>query len=127
MIGLEEMEIYSELIKENISYDILLERYPYEKEMLEGIFELILEVVLTQGDNILIASNQYPSQLVRSKFLKLDSMHVEYVLDCLRGNTKKVKNIKKYLLAALFNAPSTIKGYYQAQVNHDMPQYAMVK
>lgn len=59
--------------------------------------------------------------------MKLDSMHVEYVMDCLRGNTTKVKNIKKYLLAALFNAPSTIKGYYQAQVNHDMPQYAMVK
>ena len=126
-IGTDEMKAYSELIKENISYDILRERYPFEKEMLEGIYELILEVVLTQGDSILIASNQYPSQLVKSKFMKIDSMHVEYVLDCLMGNTTKVKNIKKYLLAALFNAPSTIKGYYQAEVNHDMPQYAMVK
>lgn len=127
VIGLEEMETYSKLVKENIAYEVLLKRYPYDKEMLEGIFDLILEVVLTQGDSLLIASNQYPSQLVRSKFLKLDSMHVEYVLDCLRGNTTKIKNIKKYMLAAMFNAPSTIKGYYQAEVNHDMPQYTMVK
>ena len=127
VIGLEEMETYSKLVKENIAYEVLLKRYPYDKEMLEEIFDLILEVVLTQGDSLLIASNQYPSQLVRSKFLKLDSMHVEYVLDCLRGNTTKIKNIKKYMLAALFNAPSTIKGYYQAEVNHDMPQYTMVK
>lgn len=126
-IGYEEMECYSELIKENISYGILQERYPYDKELLDGIYELILEVVLTQGESVLIASNKYPTQLVKSKFLKLDSSHVQYVMDCLRGNTTKVKNIKKYLLASLFNAPSTIKGYYQAEVNHDMPQYAMVK
>ena len=62
-----------------------------------------------------------------SKFLKLNSMHLEYVMDCLKSNTTKVMNIKKYLMAALFNAPSTISGYYQAEVNHDLPQFARAK
>ena len=70
----------------------------------------------------MIARNEYPVQLVKSKFLKLHSGHIEYVVDCLKGNTSKVRNIKKYLLAALFNALTTISGYYQADVNHDMPQ-----
>ena len=68
----------------------------------------------------MIASNWYSGALVRGKFMKLDYSHVEYVLHCLEGNTSKIKNIKKYLLAALFNAPSTISGYYRAEVNHDM-------
>lgn len=71
-----------------------------------------------------IASNWYSGALVRGKFMKLDYSHVEYVLHCLEGNTSKIKNIKKYLLAALFNAPSTISGYYRAEVNHDMPWLA---
>ena len=62
---------------------------------------------------------------MKSKFLKLHSGHIEYVVDCLKGNTSKVRNIKKYLLAALFNDPTTISGYYQAEVNHDMPELVM--
>lgn len=91
---------------------------------MQGILDLILETVLTKGDTILIASNQYPKELVKSKFLKLNYFHIEYVMECLSKNTNKVLNIKKYLLATLFNAPSTIDGYYKAAVNHDMPQYA---
>ena len=79
---------------------------------------------MCQNEEILIASNWYPSELVRSKFLKLEYSHIEYVIECLKKNTSKVKNIKKYMLAALFNAPTTIDGYYQAEVNHDMPQFA---
>ena len=75
---------------------------------------------------ILIANSQYPAGVVKSKFLKLNYSHIEYVLSCLRRNTSKVNNIKKYLLAALFNAPSTIDGYYQAEVQHDMPELAGV-
>ena len=62
-----------------------------------------------------------PASLVKKKFLMLTYSHIEYVLHCMSGNTTKVKNIKKYLLAALFNAPSTMNGYYQTEVNHDMP------
>ena len=119
-----DMEAYTEIIKENIELDILLERYPYDRELLIGIFDLILETVLCKNKSIIVASSEYPAELVRSKFLKLNMFHVEYVMDCMRKNTSKIHNIKKYLLAALFNAPSTISGYYQAEVNHDLPQYA---
>ncbi len=71
-------------------------------------------------ENLVKETIDYES-LVKKKFLMLTYSHIEYVLHCMRGNTTKVKNIKKYLLAAMFNAPSTMNGYYQAEVNHDMP------
>ena len=71
-------------------------------------------------ENLVKETIDYES-LVKKKFLMLTYSHIEYVLHCMSGNTTKVKNIKKYLLAALFNAPSTMNGYYQAEVNHDMP------
>ena len=118
---------YRSLIWENIEYDNLQLTFPNRHELLEGIVDLILETVLCRQDYVLVASNQYPAEIVRSKFLKLNYSHIEYVIDCLRRNTTKVNNIKKYLLAALFNAPSTIDGYYQAEVQHDMPQLAMYR
>ena len=120
----DEMAAYSEIIKKNIDFDCLMERYPYEQEMVQGIFELILETVLTKGDTVLIASNSYPRELVKGKFLKINFSHIEYIMDCMSKNTTNVQNIKKYLLASLFNAPSTIDGYYRAEVNHDFPAYA---
>ena len=122
--GMTTMQAYGSLIKENIDYDNLLITHPFEQELINGIYELILETVLCQNEEILIASNRYPVQFVKSKFLKLKYSHIEYVIECLKKNTSKVKNIKKYMLAALFNAPATIDGYYQAEVNHDMPQFA---
>ena len=115
---------YAELIKENIEYPFLLERYPFERDVIEGIYELILETVLSQKDKIYIAKDCYPAELVKSRFLKLDFGHIEYILTCMKDNTAKVRNIKKYMLAALFNAPATIGNYYQAEVNHDMAHYA---
>ena len=118
------LQAYEEQIKENIDYDGLIISHPLDKDLIQGIYELILETVLCQNEEILIASNWYPAELVKSKFLKLEYSHIEYVIECLKKNTSKVKNIKKYMLAALFNAPATIDGYYQAEVNHDMPQFA---
>ena len=123
--GLDEYHAYANIIRENIEINILYQQYPYDKELLDGIYDLILETVLCKGGNVIIASNEYPVQLVKSKFLKLNSSHIQYVMDCLKETTSKVRNIKKYLLAALFNAPSTMKSYYQAEVNHDMPQFAV--
>lgn len=120
-----DVQAYAELIRDNIDLDILLERYPFDKELLNGIFDLILETVLCRNNEIVVASNKYPAELVRSKFLKLTSSHIEYAMGCMKSNTTKVHNIKKYLLATLFNAPSTISGYYQAEVNHDYPQFAV--
>ena len=116
---------YRELIRENIDYDSLMITHKEDRKLIDGIVDLILETVLCSQETILVASSQYPAEIVRRKFLKLNYSHIEYVLSCLRRNTTKVNNIKKYLLASLFNAPSTIDGYYQAEVHHDMPQLAM--
>ena len=121
---IDEIEGYREIIKENIEYDSLLLAHPYDQEMVEGIFDLILETVLSKNGEITIAGDVYPKNLVKSKFLKLNYSHVEYVINCLGKNTTKVRNIKSYLLASLFNAGSTISSYYRAEVNHGMPQYA---
>ena len=124
---MSEMDAYDEIIKENISFDDLLVAYPYEIETIEGIKQLILETVLNKNESMVIASNTYPVALVKSKFLKLNYSHIEYVMDCFKSNTSKVKNIKKYLLAALFNAPSTMDSYYRAEVNHDMLYMTMAR
>ena len=119
-ISVQAVNAYRELIRENIGYEDLLESYPYDGELIDGIADLILETVVGGGDYILIASSCYPAELVKSKLLKLEYAHVEYVIACMKRTTTRIWNIKKYLLAALFNAPSTIGGYYQAEVNHDM-------
>ena len=86
---------YTQIIKSNIEYDALLLANKYDEELVQGIFELILETVVSQSETILIASERYPAALVKSKFMKLNYMHIDYVLSCMRGNTTKVKNIKK--------------------------------
>lgn len=122
-IGLDVKE-YSKLIRENIDIDGLLEKYPYDQNLINGIYDMVLETVLCRNETILIASNEYPAELVKSRFMKLTGSHIEYAINCMRTNTTKVRNIKKYMMAALFNAPSTMSGYFQAEANHDMPQYA---
>ncbi|WP_405373196.1 DUF6017 domain-containing protein [Pseudobutyrivibrio sp.] len=115
-----ELKGYELLIRMNLEIDALIERDPYERELYEGIYELVLETVLFQGESMVIASSRYPMNLIRSKFMKLNIHHVEYVVESLRSTTSKVKNIKKYMLTMLFNAPTTISSYYIAEVNHDM-------
>ena len=115
-----ELKGYELIIRKNLEIDALIERDPYERELYEGIYELVLETVLFQGESMVIASSRYPMDLIRSKFMKLNIHHVEYVVESLRSTTSKVKNIKKYMLTMLFNAPTTISSYYIAEVNHDM-------
>ena len=97
-----------------------------DRELYDELFEIICEVVCVKHKTVRIGGDDYPYELVKSKFLKLNSSHIEYAIDCFKGNTTKVRNITKYLLTTLFNAPSTISGYYQAAVNYDYPQYAVV-
>ena len=113
-------EIYREIIRENLEYDIMAERYPYDRERIDEIIDLMLETVCTARKTIRIAGDDYPAELVKAKFMKLNSSHLEFALDCLKKNTTDIRNIKKYLLAVLFNAPSTIDSYYTALVAHDM-------
>ena len=114
------VEIYREIIKDNIDYDILIHDNRFDKDRIDEIVDLILETVCTARKTLRIAGDDFPAELVKSKFLKLDSSHIEFVLDCMKQNTTKVRNIKQYLRAVLFNAPSTIDNYYTALVAHDM-------
>ena len=111
--------VYEEIIKDNIDYDILIQDMA-DRDRLDEIVDLILETVCTRRMTIRIAGDDYPAELVKSKFMKLDSEHIRFVLDCMRENTTKIRNIKQYLKAALFNAPSTIGNYYTSLVSHDM-------
>ncbi len=89
-------------------------------ESLDELVELIVDTVCSARKTIRIAGDDYPAEVVKSRFMKLDSSHIEYVLSSMQENTTYVRNIKKYLLAALYNAPSTISSYYTSLVNHDL-------
>ena len=121
----EAYRVYEEIIKDNICYDILKQDMPYDHDRIDEIVDLILETVCTRRRTIRIAGDDYPAELVKSKFMKLDSEHIRFVLDCMRENTTKIRNIKQYLRAALFNAPSTIGNYYTSLVAHDMASGAL--
>lgn len=121
---MEQYYILAETVKQNIDYDVLLQSYPNEVQLVQGIYELIVETVAYTGKKLVVASNELPSEFVKNRFMKLNFMHIQYVISSMKKNTTEIKNIKKYLLAALYNAPATIQEYYQAEVNHAMPQYA---
>ena len=118
----EAYRIYREIICDNIEYDILLQDKRIDRDRLDEIVDIILETLCSSRKKIRIAGDDYPAELVKSKFMKLNSSHIEFVFDCLRENTTKIRNIRQYLRAVLFNAPSTIDSYYTALVAHDMAQ-----
>lgn len=120
---MDEIKIYEDYLTDQLEIDLLCERYPNDKEAIIGMYDLVLEILVCKNDTIHIAGSEFPSQVVKSRFMKLDSSHIEYVLSCLKANTTKVGNIKKYLLTSLYNAPATMQSFYQAEFNHDMPQY----
>ena len=113
-----ERQQYLELIHENIEYPYLLNEY--RKEELDELVELMVDTVCTTQDYIVIGGDRKPAEVVRSQLLKLDSEHIRFVLDGMSANTSRVRNIRKYLLAALYNAAMTIDNYYAALVNHDL-------
>ena len=113
--------VYREIIKDNIEYEHLCQHTKgIDRELLDEIVDLLVETVCSARTTIRIAGDDYPAELVKSKLMKLNSSHMEFVFDCISKNTTEIRNIKKYLLAVLFNAPSTINGYYTALVAHDM-------
>ena len=113
-------EIYREIILDNIGYEYLIQDSHIDREQLDEIAELIVDTVCSARKTIRIAGDDYPAEVVKSRFMKLDSSHVQYVMSCMAENTTYVRNIKKYLLAALYNAPVTISNYYSSLVQHDM-------
>ena len=119
-MSMEEMQDYRELILENIEYDHLCREFETYREDLDEIVELIVETVCARRKTTRIAGADFPHEVVRSRFLKLDSSHIEFVMESLHNNTTEVRNMKQYLLTVLFNAPTTMSNHYTAQVNHDM-------
>ena len=113
-----ERQQYLELIHKNIEYPFLLQEY--RKEELDELVELMVDTICSQRSVIRIAGDDRPKEVVKSRFLKLDYSHIRYVLDSLNKNCSKIRNVKQYLLAVLYNAPLTINNYYQQLVNHDM-------
>ena len=119
------VDIYREIIKDNIDYHILKQDMKFDSDRLDEIVDLMLETVCTARKRVRIAGDDYPAELVKSKFMKLNSEHIRFVLDCMQENTTKIRNIKQYLKAVLFNAPSTIDSYYTSLVAHDMASGAL--
>ena len=120
-IGCETYEEVKEMVYENIEYKHFKQHGGIGiRERLDEIADIIIETLCSTKDTINIAGDDYPARLVKNKMLRITSSHIEYVFDCLNKNTTYVRNIKRYLLATLFNAPSTIDNYYSALVNHDL-------
>ena len=115
----QAFEIYRELIHENIDYDILIDTYPHDIDQINEIVDLMLEVLCSTQATMIIAKETYPIEIIKNKFMRLNSSHIEFVIDCLNNNTTKIRNIKKYVLATLFNSLTTINSYYTALVAHD--------
>lgn len=111
---------YRALLLKNIEYPILAQNNPMDTMRLDELVELMLDVVCSKRAAIRIAGENMPAEVVRSRFLKLEAPHIQYVLDCLKDNAPRIRNIKQYLLAALYNAPLTIENYYAAQIDHDL-------
>ena len=118
----DERENYREYLYDRLDMAILYENYPFDRETIDAILELMLDTICSKRKTIRIAGDDKPVSVVKSQFLKLNSMHIEYVMDCMKKNGSKVRNIKQYLLAALYNAPLTMQSYYQAWVNNDMAE-----
>ena len=116
----ESFERYRNLILENIDYDVLASDPHVDRELLDEIVDLVQETVCSTRSRIRVAGNDYPTEVVRSKLLKLNGEHIRFVMDCLKQNTTRIRNIRQYLLTMLFNAPSTMNSYYAALVAHDM-------
>jgi len=118
--AMDEYRSYEAIIRKNIEYDILIFDNPYDKDILEEIVTIMTDVMMTKGGTIRICGDYKPVEIVKNRFMKLNSGHISYVLKGLKENPVEIRNIKAYILATLYNAPTTISNYYSALVNHDM-------
>ena len=118
--NVDRTEIYRKIIKHNIDYETIKYDLKNDTGYLDELLDIIVGIVSFDRESIRVSGTEHPYQEVKSRMLKLDSFHIRYVMDCMQKNTKKIMNIKAYLVAALYNAPYTIKHYYQSVVNHDL-------
>ncbi len=118
----DERESYREYLYDHLEMELLYQKYPYDREILDSILTLMLDVICSKRKSIRIAGDDKPVNVVRSMFMKVNHMHIEYVMECLKENETKPRNIKQYLLSTIYNAPLTMKSYYQAWVNNDIAE-----
>ena len=116
-IGCNSANEVKELVLKNIEYEYI--KHDHNCDQLNEIVDLMVETLCSTKDTINVSGDDYPAQLVKEKLLRINSLHIGYVFECLKKTTTYVRNIKRYLLATLFNAPSTIDNYYSALVKHD--------
>ena len=118
---IESSNTYLEIIKENIEYEEHMKYSDWQDKCLyEELYQVICEIVCVKHKSVKIGGSDYPYELVKSTFLKLNSSHLEYVIACMHRTTTVITNIKAYMITALYNAPLTINHYYQQEVQHDM-------
>jgi hypothetical protein len=114
------IEAYRETLKENIEYDTLCDDYKQNKNEVDALLEIMLETIVSAKTTIRVGGENKPADVVKNRLLKLNQFHIEYVMETLSKNTTAIRNIKAYMLTALYNAPATMDNYYQAMVNHDL-------
>jgi len=121
---MDTIEAYSEIIRENIAYDIHMNCDTYiDKEIFHELYEIICNVVSIPRETIRIGGEEYPYALVKAKFLKLNDQHLLYVMFCMKKTNTRIGNIRSYLTTALYFSPDTISSFYQQEVNHDLYGY----
>ena len=118
---------YREIVKQNIEYEILCERYKNNRQMIDGIVEVMVDYLCVKRTSVKISGAEYPIEIIQEKLLKLDSSHIEYVIDCMKENTTKIYQLDHYLLKSLYNASATIDTHYQNRVNYDMANGFSIK
>lgn len=111
---------YRRYFREELGIDELKTEYPSNTDMIEELFELIVDTVCSSRAFIRIGKENLPAEIVRSRMMKLNAEHIRYLISCLNENTTKIRDIRQYLLTALYNAPATISSYYNQLVQHDM-------
>ena len=116
---MQEEEQYRRYFKEVLELEILEQGCPADKAVLHEILELLVETVTSRKKFLRICGEEKPKEVVKSRLMKLDSSHIQYILECLKENSTQIRNIKQYLLATLYNAPVTVDSYYSAQVRHE--------
>ena len=117
--GMDERKRTYAYFKDQLNYDYLINDYPYDRELIDEMLDILVDTVCTGKARIMVSGDNKPTAVVKSQLMKLNMMHITYVIDCFKENTTKVKNIRAYLLSSLYNAPSSISAYYTAMYQND--------
>jgi len=119
-MGTDTRTMYRDYLIDSLEIEILKQRNLYCQDRIDEILEIMVDALCSNRKEIRIAGDDKPAQIVKSQLMKLDASHIEFVLQCMKENTTQIKNVKQYILAALYNAPLTINNYYSSLVQHDM-------